>query len=59
MRKYILSMVLLVLLLIPAVLAAGNVKINDFSLTLLMELVHYILDLLIKLSITLLLGVGY
>jgi PKD repeat protein len=31
MRKYILPTVLLVLLLMPAVLAAGNVKINDFS----------------------------
>jgi len=31
MRKYILSMVLVVLLLMPAVLALGNVKINDFS----------------------------
>ena len=31
MRKYILPTVLLVLLLMPAVLAAGNIKINDFS----------------------------
>ncbi len=31
MRKYLLLMVLLVLLLMPAVLAAGNLKINDFS----------------------------
>src|SRR5208283_3153817 len=31
MRKYFLSIVLLVLLLMPAALAAGNIKINDFS----------------------------
>jgi PKD repeat protein len=31
MRKYFLPIVLLVLLLMPAVLAAGNVKIKDFS----------------------------
>jgi|ERR1035437_2117449 PKD repeat protein len=31
MRKYFLSMVLLVLLLMPTVLAAGNIKIKDFS----------------------------
>jgi len=31
MRKYFLSMVLLVLLLMPSVLASGNVKIKDFS----------------------------
>ena len=31
MKKYILPMVLLVLLLMPAVLASGDVKIKDFS----------------------------
>ena len=31
MKKYLLPTVLLVLLLMPAVLAVGNVKINDFS----------------------------
>jgi PKD repeat protein len=31
MKKYILPTILLVLLLMPAVLAAGNVKIKDFS----------------------------
>jgi PKD repeat protein len=31
MRKYILPMILFVLLLMPTALAAGNVKINDFS----------------------------
>jgi len=31
MKKYLLPTVLLVLLLMPAVLASGNVKINDFS----------------------------
>src|SRR5450759_1192653 len=31
MRKYLLSMILLVLFLMPTALAAGNVKINDFS----------------------------
>jgi len=31
MRKYFLPIVLLVLLLMPAALAAGNVKIKDFS----------------------------
>ena len=31
MRKYFLPMVLLILLLMPASLAAGNIKINDFS----------------------------
>ena len=31
MKKYILPIVLLVLLLMPTALAAGNVKINDFS----------------------------
>jgi PKD repeat protein len=31
MRKYFLPMVILVLLLMPAALAAGNIKINDFS----------------------------
>ncbi len=31
MRKYLLSTVLLGLLLMPATLAVGNVKINDFS----------------------------
>jgi PKD repeat protein len=31
MKKYILPMVLLVLLLMPAALATGNVKVNDFS----------------------------
>ncbi len=31
MRKYFSPMVLLVLLLMPAALAAGNIKINDFS----------------------------
>ncbi len=31
MKKYILPMVLLVLLLMPEVLASGNVKIKDFS----------------------------
>jgi len=31
MKKYLLSTVLLVLLLMPAVLASGNVKIKDFS----------------------------
>jgi hypothetical protein len=30
-KKYILSIVLLVLLLMPTALAAGDVKINDFS----------------------------
>jgi len=31
MRKYFLPMALLILLLMPAYLAAGNIKINDFS----------------------------
>lgn len=31
MKKYILPMVLLVLFVIPAALATGNVKVNDFS----------------------------
>ena len=31
MKKYFLPMVLLILLLMPASLAAGNIKINDFS----------------------------
>jgi len=31
MIKYFLPIVLLVLLLMPAALAAGNIKINDFS----------------------------
>jgi PKD repeat protein len=31
MKKYILPVILLVLLLMPTALAAGNVKINDFS----------------------------
>jgi len=31
MRKYLLPMILLVLFLMPTALAAGNVKINDFS----------------------------
>jgi PKD repeat protein len=33
MKKYLLPMVLLVLLLMPAALATGNVKVNDFSAT--------------------------
>jgi PKD repeat protein len=31
MRKYLLPMILLVLFLMPTALAAGNIKINDFS----------------------------
>lgn len=31
MKKYILSVILLVLFLVPTALAAGDVKINDFS----------------------------